>query len=116
MGDHAAAIAAMLAPVVAESVALDEVGSIERIENGLRLQTPHAEPFELAGIFGLSMRASGCIDIDIFGRTSLPGIYAAGDLAHHRDPPGPMPTLAGAVSAGLMTASTCVRELATAQL
>lgn len=131
MGDHAGAIAAMLAPVVAESIELTDVSSIERIEGGLRIQVPHGDPLELAGIFvrgearqsapfaeqlGLSMHASGCIDIDIFGRTSLPGVYAAGDLAHHRDLPGPMPTLAGATAAGLMAASTCVRELAMATL
>ncbi|MGJ9421605.1 NAD(P)/FAD-dependent oxidoreductase [Aeromicrobium sp. CF3.5] len=131
MGDHASAIAAMLEPVVAESIELPEVTSIERIEGGLRVQVPQAEPLELAGIFvradfeqsapfaeqlGLSMHASGCIEIDIFGRTSVPGIYAAGDLAHHGDLPGPMPTLAGAAAAGLMAASTCVREQAMATL
>ncbi len=131
MGDHASAIAAMLEPVVAESIELAEVSGIERVAGGVRVHVPQGEPLEVAGIFvradaeqsapfaeqlGLSMHASGCIDIDIFGRTSVPGIYAAGDLAHHRDLPGPMPTLAGATAAGLMAASTCVRELAMATL
>ncbi len=131
MGDHAGAIAAMLAPVVAESIELTDVTSIERVEGGLRLRVTGGEPLEVAGIFvradfeqsapfaaqlGLAMHASGCIDIDIFGRTSLPGVYAAGDLAHHGELPGPMPSLLGAASAGLMAGATCVRELAMATL
>ena len=74
-------------------------------------QISQSAPF--AGQLGLTLLPSGCVEVDVMGRTSVPGVYAAGDLAHVAALPGPMPSVAGAVSAGLVAGSICNMELAT---
>ncbi|MDT0200687.1 NAD(P)/FAD-dependent oxidoreductase [Nocardioides sp. AE5] len=68
-----------------------------------------AAPF--AGQLGLDLQASGCIAIDDFGRTSRPGVFAAGDLAHRAAYPMPMASVLAAAAAGQLAASACVQEL-----
>ncbi len=46
------------------------------------------------------------------GRTNVPGVYAAGDLAHISALPGPMPSVATAIAAGVIAGSVCNMELA----
>lgn len=53
---------------------------------------------------GLAMLPSGAIEIDDFGRTSTPGISAAGDIAHRASLPGAMAAVALAVAAGQLAA------------
>lgn len=82
---------------------------------------PQAGLFVAAGTFhqrgafiadlGLRMLDSGGIEIDDFGRTSVPGITAAGDLAHRASMPGPMPSVIQAAAAGQLAASAVVQEL-----
>ncbi len=81
------------------------VVSVEEDTEGVRIRTDDGERVA-AGIFvaagamrqrapfaadlGLAMLESGSIEIDEFGRTSFPGIFAAGDLATAPVLPGPM--------------------------
>lgn len=60
---------------------------------------------------GLRILESGGIEIDDFGRTSIAGISAAGDLAHRASMPGPMASVVQAVAAGQLAASGIVQEL-----
>ncbi|WP_417510274.1 NAD(P)/FAD-dependent oxidoreductase [Microbacterium sp.] len=60
---------------------------------------------------GLRILDSGGIEIDDFGRTSVAGISAAGDLAHRASMPGPMPSVLQAAAAGQLAASAIVQEL-----
>ncbi len=53
---------------------------------------------------GLTLNESGCVRIDEFGRTSLPGVFAAGDLAHLPAYPMPMASVIGSTAAGQMAA------------
>jgi thioredoxin reductase len=59
----------------------------------------------------LRMLPSGSIEIDDFGATSVPGILAAGDLAHRAVLPGPMPAVVLAAAAGQLAAMGIVRTL-----
>ena len=41
------------------------------------------------------------------GRTSMPGVYAAGDCAHSAALPMPMASVLNAAAAGLLAATAC---------
>lgn len=71
-----------------------------------------AAPF--AEQLGLETAALGGVVVDVMGRTSRPGVYAAGDLAHHRDLPMPLASVLTAAAAGLVAAASCDRDLALA--
>lgn len=58
----------------------------------------------------LDVLASGCVEIDAFGRTSRPGVYAAGDGAHTAGSPGPMAAVLVAAASGLLAAAACVQD------
>lgn len=101
------------------------VESVEPDPSGARL-IAGGESFTVAGIFvsvseasqrapfadqlGLRMLPSGAIEIDEFGRTSLPGVSAAGDLAHRATLPGPVASVVLAAAAGQMAAVGVVQS------
>lgn len=105
-------------PGVVEAVAAES--------EGVRV-TAGGEQVELAGLFvaagsvrqralfaedlGLRMLPSGSIEIDDFGKTSVPGVFAAGDLAHRASMPGPMAAVIQSAAAGQLAASFIVQEL-----
>lgn len=70
-----------------------------------------AAPF--AGQLGLAVLDSGCVEVDAMGRTSVPGVYAAGDMAHTRDLPMPMASVLCAAAAGQVAAGACVADSVT---
>jgi thioredoxin reductase len=80
------------------------------VRSAFRQSAPFAESL------GLEMLPSGCVAVDAFGHTSLPGVYAAGDLAHQRELPMPLASVLNAASAGLVAAATCHRELLADQI
>lgn len=63
----------------------------------------------------LRMRESGAIEIDDFGRTSAPGVFAAGDLAHRAALPGPMAAVMVAATAGQLAAVGIIQSLLAAE-
>ncbi|MFJ4998015.1 NAD(P)/FAD-dependent oxidoreductase [Microbacterium sp. NPDC088619] len=69
----------------------------------------HRAPF--ADQLGLHLLSSGSIEIDDFGRTSLPGVFAAGDLAHRASLPGPMASVLLAAAAGQLAAVGVIQSL-----
>lgn len=71
---------------------------------GLFVTTALCQSAPFAEQLGLAMLDSGCIEVDAFGRTSLPGVYAAGDLAHTTAFPMPMASVLGAAAAGQLAA------------
>ncbi|WP_460797018.1 NAD(P)/FAD-dependent oxidoreductase [Microbacterium sp. GXF0217] len=71
----------------------------------IRQRAPFAEQL------GLRMLPSGAIEVDDFGSTSLPGVSAAGDLAHRAALPGIMASVVAAAAAGQMAAVGAVRDL-----
>jgi len=78
---------------------------------GLFVTTAFAQAAPFAEQLGLTMLPSGCVEVDVFQRTSLPGVYAAGDLAHHAALPMPMASVLTSAAAGLVAASVVVQDL-----
>lgn len=107
-------------------VASDIVNRVRAAADGVTV-TAGGEEFEVAGLFiaagsfhqrapfaeqlGLQLLDSGAIEIDDFGRTSVAGITAAGDLAHRASMPGPMTSVIQAAAAGQLAATAVVQEL-----
>lgn len=78
---------------------------------GLFVATSFAQAAPFAEQLGLSLLGSGCVEIDPIGRTSVPGVYAAGDLAHTPALPMPLASVLTAASAGLVAATACDSDL-----
>src|SRR5690606_10828167 len=72
-------------------------------------EVEQAAPF--AAQLGLELRESGCVAIDVFGHTSVPGVFAAGDLAHVQDLPMSIQSVLAAAYAGQVAASSALRDL-----
>ncbi|UYO96436.1 NAD(P)/FAD-dependent oxidoreductase [Microbacterium sp. M28] len=85
------------------------VGGLFVAAGSVHQRAPFAEQL------GLRMLPSGAIEVDEFGCTSLPGISAAGDLAHRAALPGIMASVVMAAAAGQLAAVGVVRELMPAQ-
>ena len=106
------------------------VTSVEKVDVGVRVHTDTDESV-VDGVFisagemrqrspfaaqlGLGMLDSGCIEIDEFGRTSRPGVFAAGDLAHRATLPGPMASVLLAAAAGQLAAVGIIQSLLAAE-
>ncbi len=71
----------------------------------LRQRAPFAEQL------GLRTLESGAIEVDDMGRTSVPGVSAAGDLAHRASLPGPMASVIAAAAAGQLAAVGVIQSL-----
>lgn len=105
----------------------ERVVSVERHDGGVRVtlegedgETSHEQ---VAGLFvkpamtqsapfaaqlGLDLNPSGCVRVDEFGRTSRPGVFAGGDLAHLPAYPMPMASVTMAAAAGQVAASGAI--------
>lgn len=62
---------------------------------------------------GLELNPSGCVRVDELGSTSVPGVYAGGDLAHLAALPMPMVSVVQAMAAGQLAASGALMGLLT---
>ncbi len=126
--ERAEHLSMLLGNIASELIVLeqDSVREVERTAFGLRItldddvigvggmfigtEVTQAAPF--AEQLGVDLYESGFVEIDAMGRTNVPGVYAAGDLAHISALPGPMPSVATAVAAGVVAGSVCNMELA----
>ncbi len=113
-------------PVVAGAVA-----AVRREGEGLVVDVAGNEPIALGGLFvktdwalaaphaaqlGLELSEMGAVVVDAFGRTSVPGVYAAGDMAQGPGLPMPMASVLVAASGGLVAAAACVQDAALARI
>jgi len=78
---------------------------------GLFVTTILAQSAPFAEQLGLEMLPSGCVHVDELGRTSRPGVYAAGDLAHPAALPMPLASVLNAAAAGLLAATAADQDL-----
>lgn len=85
-------------------------GDRELVVDGFFVTTTFEQSAPFAAQLGLDLLPSGCIRVDGFGRTSVPGVYAAGDLAHTPEYPMPMAAVLSAAAAGLTAAASIVRD------
>jgi thioredoxin reductase len=75
---------------------------------GLFVRTAFTQRASFAEELGLRLNPSGCVEVDAFGRTSLPGVHAAGDLAHVAALPMPMQSVMAAAASGQAAAASLV--------
>jgi len=92
-----------------------EDGSEEEV-GGLMIAPSLAQAAPFAEQLGLELQESGCVRVDAMGRTSLAGVYAAGDLAHPDTTPMPLASVAHAIAAGLGAATAIDMDEVTAEL
>ena len=104
----------------------ERIERVERSDIGLRAVLADGESVDLGGLFvhptwrqatpfaeqlGLETGDLGGIRMDSEGQTSKRGVYAAGDLAHHRDLPMPVASVLTAAAAGLVAGASCDADL-----
>lgn len=87
-----------------------ETGPDEEL-GGLYVKTSFAQSAPFAAQLGLDLLPSGCVEVDAMGRTSRPGVHAAGDLAHVAALPMPMASVLTAAAAGQVAAGALVAHL-----
>lgn len=126
-GEHGAMVERMLRPVVADSlvVAPGDLARVVAHGEDLELELADGSKELVAGVFvaaasrqrapfaqrlGCRILDSGGVEIDALGRTTVPGVYAAGDMAHVATAAGPMVSLAAAIAAGQLAAACAVRD------
>jgi thioredoxin reductase len=90
-------------------VALEEGPEIAA--DGFFVRSTFRQSAPFAEALGLELLPSGCVAVDALGRTSLPGVYAAGDLAHLRELPMPLASVLSAAAAGLGAGAACHHDL-----
>lgn len=72
---------------------------------------PLKQRSELPGKLGCRMLPDGCVEVDDFQVTSVPGVYAAGDMAHRPTLPLPMTFVSLAVASGQIAAIVADKNL-----
>jgi thioredoxin reductase len=93
-----------------------EVGGDDLRVDGFFVAATYSQAAPFADQLGLALLPDGCVEIDAFARTSIPGVLAGGDLAHEASHPMSMAAVVRAVSAGLLAGSMAVQELVEADL
>jgi len=121
-------LAGLMGPVAAsvEGVDPERVARLERADEGLRVVFTDGTTEEYGGMFvtttlhqaapfaeqlGLAMLPSGCVQVDAMGRTSVPGVHAAGDLAHVPELAMPMASVLTAAASGLLAGAALAAYL-----
>lgn len=115
----------------AEGIELAEspVESVREVEDGLVIGCADGSEVEIAGLFlmprmhqraafvadlgrelGLEITEAGFVRIDERGRTTVRGIYAAGDMAVGPNMPMPMFSVGNAIGGGLAAGATSVAD------
>jgi thioredoxin reductase len=124
---HVVFLQGMLARIASEVTVLGpgSVTRIDRVPEGLRLALRDGGILEVAGLFlgatprqaapfaetlGAVILPSGAVEVDANGRTGVPGLYAAGDMAQVPGQPGPLASLAASIASGQLAAVGVVRD------
>jgi NADPH-dependent 2,4-dienoyl-CoA reductase/sulfur reductase-like enzyme len=66
---------------------------------------------DLAGRLGCALLPDGCVGVDEFARTSVPGGYAAGDMAHRASLPMPIAAVSCASASGTLAGAMLDQDL-----
>ncbi|MCP2263262.1 NAD(P)/FAD-dependent oxidoreductase [Promicromonospora thailandica] len=110
------------------TVRADEVTALRRDGSGVRVTFAHGADEQVGGVLvgtapvqsapfaeqlGLDLLPSGCTEVDPVGRTSMRGVYAAGDSAHTAATPVPLSSVVAAAAAGKNAAMALDADLLT---
>jgi thioredoxin reductase len=94
-----------------------------------RIVVAHGEPLERDAVFiatvlhqrsdlaarlGCALLADGCVEVDELARTSMAGVYAAGDMAHRAALPMPFAAVSWASASGTLAGAMLDQDLLTA--
>lgn len=121
-------VGGLMGPVASsvEGVDPERVARLERAGDGLRVVLTDGTSEEYGGLFvattlrqsapfaeqlGLAMLPSGCVQVDAMGRTSVPGVHAAGDMAHVPELAMPMASVLTAAASGLVAGAAMAAYL-----
>jgi thioredoxin reductase len=66
---------------------------------------------DLGGRLGCASFSDGCVQVNEFGRTSVPGVYAAGDMARRAGMPVPMAAVISAAASGALVGAVIDQDL-----
>ena len=66
---------------------------------------------DLAHTLGCAMLSDNCVEVDEFGRTSVPGVSAAGDMARRTTVPVPLAAVVAAAASGTIAATVIDQDL-----
>lgn len=125
-GPHAERLTAMLSRMGTQLVPVfGRVQHVQRAGGGLDLTlddgTIHVDGMFIAPAFsqaapfaaqlGLALNDSGCVRVDAFQATSVPGVFAAGDAAHVAELPMPMSSIVTSQAAGMVAGAASVQHL-----
>jgi len=86
-------------------------GGLHEEVGGLFVAPSFAQAAPFAAQLGLALLPSGAVEVDLFGRTSRPGVFAGGDMAHQAVYPMPLASVLNAAASGLVAASALDQEL-----
>jgi thioredoxin reductase len=78
---------------------------------GVFVAAEFAQRAPFAEQLGLRMLESGAVEVDAMGRTSMPGVFAAGDMAHTAALPMPLASVLTAAASGLVAAAAADGDL-----
>lgn len=90
-------------------------GGVVRV-GGMFVRTTVTQAAPFAADLGLDLTEMDAVVVDVMGRTSVPGVYAAGDLAAAPGLPMAMASVLSAAAAGLAAAAGCVQDAAAERL
>ncbi|WP_207782427.1 NAD(P)/FAD-dependent oxidoreductase [Phytoactinopolyspora limicola] len=95
-------------------------GVLERIEftdgpalarDAVFVQNVAYQASPLAEELGCAVLPDGCVEVNEYGQTSVPGIYAAGDMAHRSTVPLAMAAVVAAAASGTVAGSVIDQDL-----
>jgi len=92
-----------------ERIVLDRGEPLER--EAVFIATVLHQRSELAAGLGCVLLPDGCVEVDELARTSVPGVYAAGDMAHRAALPMPFAAVSWASASGTLAGAMLDQDL-----
>ncbi|HEX7050189.1 MAG TPA: NAD(P)/FAD-dependent oxidoreductase [Longimicrobiales bacterium] len=94
---------------VAVRLVFADGGSLER--RAVFVASKTRQRSRLPAELGCALLEDGCVEVDDLGRTSVPGVYAAGDMARRATLPGPVSSVIAAAASGAVAGAAIDQEL-----
>jgi thioredoxin reductase len=92
-----------------ERIVLERGAPLDR--DAVFIPTVLRQRSDLAGRLGCALLPDGCVEVDELARTSVPGVYAAGDMAHRAALPVPFAAVSWASASGTLAGAMLDQDL-----